>query len=143
MMKTDKKMDTYFYIAGWCLVILIAIYYFVSTHFGKGFLHFSYSCMLHELTGYYCPGCGGTRAFFYLMHGKIAASFIAHPIILFAAVLGGWFMISQTIERISRGKIKIGMHFRAIYLWIALAVIIINFLVKNLVLYFWQVDLLG
>ncbi len=143
MAKTDKKMDTCFYIAGWCLVVLIAVYYILSTRIGKGFLHFSYPCMLHKITGYYCPGCGGTRAVFYLMQGKFAASFRAHPIVLFAAVFGGWFMISQSVQRISRDKIKIGMHFRPIYLWLALAVLLINFIVKNAALYFFQVDLLG
>lgn len=143
MMKTDKKIDTVFYVAGCCLIVIIAIYYIVSTRLGRGFLHFSYPCMLHKLTGYYCPGCGGTRAFFYLMHGKIVASFHAHPIVPYTAILGGWFMISQTLQRISRNKLHIGMHFRVLYLWIALAIILINCLVKNLALYFWQIDLLA
>lgn len=43
-------------------------------------------------------------------------------------------MISQTIEQISRGKINIGMHYRDLYLWIALVIAIVNCLVKNLIL---------
>lgn len=43
-------------------------------------------------------------------------------------------MISQMIERISRGKIHIGMHYRDLYLWIALVIAIVNCLVKNLIL---------
>lgn len=49
-------------------------------------------------------------------------------------------MISQTIERLSKGKLRIGMHFREVFLWIALAIIIINFIVKNAALLFFQID---
>lgn len=52
-------------------------------------------------------------------------------------------MISQTIERISGKRVKIGMHFREIYLWIALGIILIHFLIKNLALVIWQTDLLA
>ena len=61
----------------------------------------------------------------------------------YVAVLAGWFMISQTIERISGGRLKIGMHFREIYMWIAIAIIVINCLVKNLALIVWNIDLLA
>ena len=43
-------------------------------------------------------------------------------------------MTSQTIERLSRGKIKIALHFRMIYVWIALALIVMNVVWKNGVL---------
>ena len=52
-------------------------------------------------------------------------------------------MISQTIERISRGKLHIGMHYRDLYLWIALVIAILNCLIKNLVLAVTGVALLG
>lgn len=143
MMKTDKKIDTYFYIVGLCLIGILAVYYFISTRFGDGFLHFSYPCMLHELTGYYCPGCGGTRAVFYLMAGKVMKSFLAHPIVVYTALIGGWFMISQSLQHISYGRLSIGLHFRPLYLWIALVLTAGNWIVKNLVLYFWQIDLLA
>ncbi|MFN8354690.1 MAG: DUF2752 domain-containing protein [Spirosomataceae bacterium] len=26
-------------------------------------------CLFHEATGWYCPGCGGQRAFHFLLHG--------------------------------------------------------------------------
>lgn len=36
---------------------------------------FSLPCIFLELTGYYCPGCGGTRACAALFQGKIVKSF--------------------------------------------------------------------
>ena len=31
-------------------------------------------CMFHELTGFYCPGCGSTRALSSLLHGDLKSS---------------------------------------------------------------------
>lgn len=99
--------------------------------------------MIHSMTGYYCPGCGGTRATYALLHGKIITSLYYHPIVVYGVVVGGWFMISQTIERLSRGKLCVGMRYRDLYLWIALAIAIVNCLVKNLVLAITGIALLG
>ena len=56
-------------------------------------------------------------------------------------IVGGWFLASQTLERASRHRIKIGMHYRDGYVWAALAIVAANFLVKNLLL-LWDIDLL-
>ena len=39
--------------------------------------HYRYfpQCPFYELTHLYCPGCGGTRALFYLLHGNIVGVF--------------------------------------------------------------------
>ena len=47
-------------------------------------------CVFQELTGLYCPGCGGTRALKALMKGDVITSILYHPLILyvvFVAVL--------------------------------------------------------
>ena len=71
---------------------------------------------------------------FALVRGDVLKSLFYHPIVVYAAVVGGWFMISQTIERMSKGKIQIAMHFRIIYLWIGVALAVLNCIWKNAVL---------
>lgn len=66
-----------------------------------------------------------------------------HPFVPYAALLSGWFMISQTIERVSGSRIRIALRFRDVYIWIALLLIVVNCLVKNLALFVWHVDLLA
>ena len=51
-------------------------------------------------------------------------------------------MISQTIARLSRKRLAIGMHYRDIYLWLALLLVVLNCLIKNAALLFFEVDLL-
>ena len=74
---------------------------------------------------------------------QIVRSFFYHPIVVYTAVFFGWFMLSQTIEKASRGHFAIGMHYRDIYLWIALAIVLLNWLVKNLFLAVFGIALLG
>lgn len=143
MFQIDKKNDDGFYVLGWGILAGIFLLGILEKLLDFNPLRLLGPCMLHLLTGYYCPGCGGTRAVFSLLEAKPLQSFAYHPIVLYTAVIGGWFMISQTIERISGGRIRIGMHFREIYLWIALGLIAVNFLLKNMALMFWDVDLMA
>ena len=45
-------------------------------------------CVLHDLTGLYCPGCGGTRAMHALMHGHVRQAVAFNPMIFVAVPLG-------------------------------------------------------
>ena len=58
------------------------------------------------------------------------------------AVLCAWFLLSQTIERLSHHKLPLAMHYKDRYLWIGLAIRIINCMVKNIVRLFWGISLL-
>lgn len=104
------------------------------------------TCRLYAITGYYCPGCGGTRAFIKFLEGDIVGSFIYHPFVLYVIVLFFTFMISHTIEKIEKYYYKKrnkenkdyfirGLKFRPWYLYGALIVIVINLIVKNVLIY--------
>ncbi|GGK27647.1 membrane protein [Pilimelia terevasa] len=45
------------------------------------------SCLLKYTTGLDCPGCGGTRAFFYLLHGQLGPAARHHLLFVLAAPL--------------------------------------------------------
>ncbi len=42
------------------------------------------SCLLKYTTGFVCPGCGGTRAFWYLLHADLPAAARHHLVFVFA-----------------------------------------------------------
>ena len=141
-MKKEPEQDNFFYYAGWCTMGLILIYWFI-----KSVLHFDLVrliplCSFYVGTGYYCPGCGGTRAVVALFHGEILRSLFYHPVVLYSALVAGWFMVTQTIERLSRGKWKVAMHFRMIYVYIFLALLAVNFIWKNGYLLFTGIHLM-
>jgi len=41
-------------------------------------------CPFHALTGFYCPGCGSTRALHQLMHGNLSAALGLNPLMVMA-----------------------------------------------------------
>ncbi len=42
------------------------------------------SCLIKLTTGFDCPGCGGTRAFWYVLHGNLPAAARHHLLFVFA-----------------------------------------------------------
>jgi hypothetical protein len=42
------------------------------------------TCLVKLTTGFDCPGCGGTRAFYYALHGNIPAAARHHAVFIFA-----------------------------------------------------------
>lgn len=45
------------------------------------------SCLFHDLTGWYCPGCGTTRALHALVHGDLAGFVAMNPLLPVLGVL--------------------------------------------------------
>ncbi len=103
---------------------------------------FRVPCIFHAVTGLYCPGCGGTRAVEMLFQGEVVLSFFYHPVVLYGVGIYLWFMISHTIEYLSRHRLRIGMKYRNLYLYLALMIVIINIAVKDIALTAFHTDIL-
>ena len=137
-----QKIDNGIFVTGWILAVLAVLFYMTVRVGILPLQRYAVPCLFHRMTGFYCPGCGGTRSFFSLCRGDIWTSFQYYPLVPCTAVWGGCFLLSHTIEKISRKRICIGIHFRGVYLWIALAVVVLNCVLKNLILVIWHIDLL-
>jgi hypothetical protein len=142
-MKAEKELDIYFYVAGWILAAVLVACAVLANVWHISLFKAAAPCLFHAATGYYCPGCGGTRAVYALFSGHPLRSFRYHPVVLYVALVGGYFMISQTIERLSVHRLAVAMHFRVAYLWGTLFLIVGNVLVKNALLFLLGVDLLA
>ena len=90
-------------------------------------------CWIHRTGGIYCPGCGGTRAVFALIHGRIFLSAWYHPAVLYAVVLYLVFMLRGAVTLCTKGRLPF-MRWRLGYVYGGIAVILIQFLVKNVLL---------
>lgn len=147
-------MEDQLYMAGLCLPFMAAAFFML-----EGAIHqmlpakLSVPCAFYALTGFYCPGCGGTRALRALLEGRFLLSFCYHPVVPYFGALYAWFMVSHTAERlishlpaggggtILRGR-QIGMAYRNVYLYIALALALLNVAVKDIALAAFHVDIL-
>lgn len=91
-------------------------------------------CIFWSLFGAYCPGCGGTRSVISLVHGEILRSIWYHPLIMYIVVIYAIYMITHTLEKLHFPFVK-GIRFRSLYLYIAMIIIAINCIVKNVLLF--------
>ena len=137
----EKERKSLYYLGLWALGVAIVYGIFVWIT-GFNLSKWMLPCIFHSLTGYYCPGCGGTRSFLSLLHGHPLTSLYYHPIVVYGAVLYSWYMISNTIEYLSKGKIKLGMRVGTWYLFAGIAIVVINFVIKNGALLFFHCDML-
>lgn len=135
----DQDTDTIIYTI-MCIVtvpaLILGIWYmwFAKTAIPEGVM----TCVFQLALGLYCPGCGGTRSFHALFHGDILTAIYYHPAAVYGAGLYLFYFLSQSLMRISKGKLW-GMKLRPVYLYIMLAIIVVNFIIRNILLMFFDI----
>lgn len=58
------------------------------------------TCLLKLTTGLDCPGCGGTRAFWYMIHGDLPAAARHHALFIFAVPFLLYVYVAWTSKRV-------------------------------------------
>lgn len=99
-------------------------------------------CLFHELTGLYCPGCGGTRAVKYLLQGQLGLSVQYHPLVLYGVIVAVLELGSLLMARLFR-RPKLYLGHEAAFLYTAVAIVAVNWMVKNICLVGFGIDLLA
>jgi len=145
-MKKSKENQTEIslYHISIAILAVVGLAVFIITLFPDTFANniFRVPCPVKTFTGIYCPGCGGTRAAHYFFTGHPLKSFLSHPLVPYSIILFAGFMISHTIRAISKGRVK-GMKFRNSYVYMAVAIIVLNFIIKNYLLLTTGIDILA
>lgn len=129
-MYEDKLSRNCYYV---CLGItaILGVAYLVLTALDISILEVNpYPCVLYRLLGLYCPGCGGTRAVNFLLHGQLLQSLLYHPAVIYTAILAICYMASHTLHILTKGKVR-AMLFRPAYLYIVAGIILTQWVVKN------------
>jgi hypothetical protein len=62
------------------------------------------TCLLKVTTGFDCPGCGGTRAFWYLLHGNVPAAVRHHAMFVFALPFLIYMYVAWMVSTVSKGR---------------------------------------
>jgi hypothetical protein len=63
------------------------------------------TCAVKLFTGFDCPGCGGTRAAWYLLHGDIPAAAHHHALMVFATPFLAYLFVSWALGRLTNRTI--------------------------------------
>lgn len=103
---------------------------------------FHMPCLFHLLTGWYCPGCGGTRAVKYLLQGHLYLSFLYHPLVLYAAA-AAVLKLGTAAAAKATGHREYYVGYGNYFAYGALAVVAVNWAVKNYLLIVKGIDLLS
>lgn len=84
-----------------------------------------YRCALHSATGWYCAGCGSTRATHRLVHGDILASMRQNPLVLLLALPAACWILFSCLRPEKRPHLpgKTG--------WAVLVVILSFWIIRN------------
>ena len=136
----DEKNKVLFN-CGIAIIVVLATIATVCYLFNIDIMNYTKPCILRERSGFYCPGCGGTRAVIAMLAGHFVESLFYHPAVLYLTVIYIIFMASNSIQIISKNRIKVGMKYRRIYVIIAFAILIINCIIKNAVLIIYGIHL--
>ena len=87
-----KRADSIFYEIGkftWLPVLAGGIFF---ARYGFESFESIFQCDIKRISGFPCPGCGGTRAIYYLFKGDFIRSFLFHPAVLYGVFAYFHFM---------------------------------------------------
>ncbi|MGN0376924.1 MAG: DUF2752 domain-containing protein [Suilimivivens sp.] len=126
------EVNAVFYKIGqwiWIPFLLIGLWF---AKYGYGHFHQLFECSFYAITGLPCPGCGGTRAFYYLFSGDFISSFRFHPVVIYGVLAYIHFM-GLYFYRHHLSKKKLTKEIQIpVYLYLAIGVILFQWLVKIL-----------
>jgi hypothetical protein len=89
--------------------------------------HFYPLCPYYALTHVFCPGCGGTRALYQLLHGNFSEALHYNALVtVFAPILLGWFLYWYSAVMLDRQPPRFRLHWSAIaFLFVVAGVFVI------------------
>lgn len=103
---------------------------------------FRLPCLFRLVTGLYCPGCGGTRAVVYLLHGDLLQSFVYHPLVLYMVFVALLLCVSRLTARLTKKPERFLGH-ELTFVYIGVGIVLVNWIVKNVCLAGFGIDLLA
>ncbi len=99
-------------------------------------------CFFKNNLRFYCPGCGSSRALVALLHFDLIGALLLSP-----GLVTAFFIIVYLDIRVLIGIIKNDSKYLSLYspklLILLVSVIVLNFILKNLLLFAFRIDLIG
>lgn len=129
-MKRKKELEDQLFEIGLVFLVIAAAGFILYELVLKSVIYVR-PCFFSTFLGIYCPGCGGTRAVEAFFHGHFLKSLWFHPLVPYSAVIYAGFIGSHALQKIGVKKVR-GWKFHNWYLYVAVGIIAVNFVVKNI-----------
>ena len=134
MNKTLKKLI----IANIAVLLFVIGFVIYSKYFtGKD----GYVCSLYTATHLYCPGCGGTRALYALARMDIISAIRYNIAVPFGVFVYLYYNVRGFIAAIKNNNEYFAKQ-KYILCIVLAAVLVLNFIVKNMLLLIWGIDIM-
>ena len=111
----------------WTTLVAGATYLFIFEPGKSGFFP---ACPFRALTGFTCPGCGGTRGLHCLLHGDVAAAFEFNPLLILSLPFLLYALVRYT-NAVVRGQPLKWKQPNAKCIWMLVAVILSFWVFRN------------
>jgi hypothetical protein len=92
--------------------------------------HFYPLCVFHQVTGWQCPGCGGLRATYQLLHGNVVAAWHFNALVVLLAPVAGWTMTRELVRE-TTGRNLPGRISDPIFLWALIPTFVLFGILRN------------
>lgn len=122
------------------LAALVAL--FLYHYFDYAFYGIKPPCGFKVLFHCYCPGCGGTRAVDAFLHGNLIQSILYHPVIVYLFAMFVLYFIPASYTFLIKNNGQLYYKFHINTLWGLLALIVIHFVGRNILLLCFNIDYL-
>ena len=111
----------------WTTLVAGATYLFIFEPGKSGFFP---ACPFRALTGFTCPGCGGTRGLHCLLHGDVVAAFEFNPLLILSLPFFLYALVRYTNAAVRGRPLKWNQP-DAKYIWMLFAVILSFWVFRN------------
>jgi len=99
-------------------------------------------CLFREFFGLYCPGCGGTRALYALLQGRLLAAFLYYPALPVTVVILLSYDVRMLLSLL-RGQMRYADGIDRRWLWLIPAVMLGYAVLRNVLLWCFGLDVLA
>ena len=89
-------------------------------------------CIIHSLTGLYCPGCGSSRLLASLLHMEFYQAFRWNPLLFILFPFAAVYLLWGSVSYVRLGRNTLDDRIPKWLLWGLAAVVILYFPLRNL-----------
>lgn len=90
-------------------------------------------CLLNRITGIYCPGCGGTRAVYYLLNFNFLKALSENAfVVIFILPLGAYMIVSEYVNYLLQRKILPFLRLSQAVIYIFIALFVLFAILRNI-----------
>ena len=126
----EKKIKIYKALVYFLITVVIILLYKYNPSIADNSLY--PSSLFRELTGFYCPGCGATRALHELLHGNIQSALNLNPLLI---IFMPYFIYLFFNTYVFSNKVVIKNHLNNKNIAIIIIIFLIYGCIRNIPIY--------